>query len=62
MIVLSDHSCEKDGQCPNNQKCVRKWCECVPPFILDGEICKRMPNIKIIELFFENHYTIYRSV
>ena len=36
-----DQNCETDNECQANEKCLRNWCECVPPFIQDGLVCKR---------------------
>lgn len=33
-------TCGPNGKCPTNKKCIDKWCQCLPPYILDGDTCK----------------------
>lgn len=41
VILCSDQTCQNEEQCPSNHRCLRNACECVPPFIQDGQTCKR---------------------
>lgn len=54
IFFFSEIECRGQNSCPQNMKCIKGQCQCLAPYVLEGQQCKRKflsVNHRFIMLF-----------